>query len=428
MATDTAWGEQRVPSRPPVLLIDADPSRRAALRSALEKEAYPVDAAAGLREAHKLLAAMSYPIALIDFKLPEGEARQVFLEIRARDPHAALVALVNAGAPEETAEAANQGYYDCLSTPCHPDAAEAAVERAAERYTLIRQLIARSHELASIQHEMDQHIQEGVSEMYRVNERLNRHVRQLTEGREAQQRFIEDLAHELKNPLSVIWGYSSFVLRRPMSEWAADDLTRALDSIHRNAQHLHDLIEELLDSTRLEGHKISLRCETFPALEAVRETAEGLKVQAGEKGLTLTAELPDPSVQVYADRNRLRQVLVNLVGNALKFTPKGGKVVVSAVPEEGAVRFSVSDTGKGIAKKDLDKIFERFYQVQETRHSHKGLGLGLSIVKGLIELHGGRIWAESAPGAGAQFHFTLPATLTIPSSSEEEEEGAASPS
>ncbi|MBI5244701.1 MAG: response regulator [Elusimicrobia bacterium] len=411
-----------------VLIVDSDAARLRKLKAALEEEAYPVGAAANLKAARKLLSAQSFPLALIDLQLSGEEAHKAFLEVRARDPHAVVLALAPACPIGSGALAFNQGFYDCLPSSCPAEMAVSAVDRAAERYTLTLQLIDRSHELAALQRDLAQRVKEASSEMYRVNERLNRHIGKLLEEHGAQGRFIEDMAHELKNPLSVIWGYSSFVLRRPIEEWTPSDLSRALTSIHRNAEHLHELIEELLDSTRLAGNKISLRCETFLAFDAVKEVAEGLKVQAQEKGLSLLSEVPDHLVTVYADRNRLRQVLVNLVNNALKFTPKGGSVTISAKPADGVVHFCVSDTGRGIAKPDLERVFERFYQVPETRNLHKGLGLGLSIVRGLIELHGGRIWAESEPGKGARFHFTLPATLTVAAAEEEAEEDAASTS
>ncbi|MFA6029627.1 MAG: ATP-binding protein [Elusimicrobiota bacterium] len=417
------------PSRPLVLVVYSQAPDLPFIAQILEKEGYPADTAQGLAAAKRLLAKGAYAVVLIDTQLPGSEALQVFRESQLKDPHSVAVALVPLSTLEGSVAALRQGFYDALVIPCPPEMLAACVERAVERWELNRRTLESGHEVDALRRDLDLRVVEATHEIQRVNERLNRRLTRQNEELAQQTRFMEDMVHELKNPLSVVSGYSSFLLRRPMEEWTSQDLTRALESIHRNADHLRDLIEELLDSTRLAGRKIQLHPETFPASEAVRETVEGLKVQAAEKGLGLEMDVPDTLAAVYADRNRLRQILINLIGNALKFTPKGGRVTVSAKPEEGEVCFSVADTGKGIAKKDLERIFERFYQVQETRATHKGLGLGLSIVRGLVDLHGGRIWAESAPGKGARFCFTLPSTLTVPGSTDElAEESAANPS
>ncbi|MFA6091590.1 MAG: ATP-binding protein [Elusimicrobiota bacterium] len=416
-------------ARRPVLVVYGQAADLPFIGRILEKDGVPAETARSAAEARRLLAEKSYPVLFVDSTLPESDCVRIFREAQLRDPHAVCVALTPISTQEGAVEALQQGAYDCVAMPCPPELLAAAATRALERYELNTRSLEQGHETESLRRDLDHRVQEATQEIHRSNERLNRRIRRLGEDLAHQSRFLEDMVHELKNPLAVILGYSTFLLRRPIEEWAAEDITRSLESVHRNAEHLQALIEEILDSTRLAERKIGLRCETFLASEAVRETVEGLQVQAAERGLTLDMDLPSPKSSIYADRNRLRQILINLVSNALKFTPKGGRITVQARPEKEEMLFCVSDTGKGIEKKDLEKVFERFYQVHETRQMHKGLGLGLNIVKGLVELHGGRIWAESEPGKGARFYFTLPSTLTVPNAEAAlSEDGSANPS
>jgi len=219
------------------------------------------------------------------------------------------------------------------------------------------------------------------------------------------------MAHEVKNPLAVVWGYASYLLKRPIEEWTPEDLKRSLESIRRNAQHIQAMIEELLDSSRIDSHKVTLSCSRFAANGVVREAAEGLRLQAEDRGLTLRAECPAADVHVFADENRLRQILLNLIVNAIKFTPRGGRIAVRLASEEEGAHFCVEDTGRGLTPEQIQRVFERFYQA-DTPETRSGLGLGLHIVHGLVTLHEGRVWVESAPGKGSKFHFILPAQPT----------------
>ncbi|TBR24513.1 HAMP domain-containing histidine kinase, partial [bacterium] len=199
------------------------------------------------------------------------------------------------------------------------------------------------------------------------------------------------------------------------SEWTEEELQRSLESVTRNANHLHALIEELLDSARLAGRKMVLAPEALDARQSALEAAEAWGLKAAEKDVRVETDFSTSPMTVWADANRLRQILNNLLSNAVKFTPKGGRVVVSAHPDVRGVVFCVADSGPGIPSADAEKVFERFYQVDGKHQEHvRGLGLGLSIVAGLIQLHGGKVWVESRPGDGARFHFLLPTTAHQP--------------
>jgi signal transduction histidine kinase len=167
------------------------------------------------------------------------------------------------------------------------------------------------------------------------------------------------------------------------------------------------LIEDLLDVTRMEAGRLSVRPEVVAASEVVGDAVEGQRAIAAASGLDLRLALELELPALWADRDRLLQVFENLIGNAVKFTPAGGVVIVGAAPRAGEVVFWVADTGNGIPPADLEHVFDRFWQARSG--ARRGAGLGLPIAKGIVEAHGGRIWVESTPGRGATFFFTIPA-------------------
>jgi signal transduction histidine kinase len=171
------------------------------------------------------------------------------------------------------------------------------------------------------------------------------------------------------------------------------------------------MIDDLLDVARLDAGQLSVDLARVPAQALVADAVEAQRPLAESLSVELRLEAEVVFVDVWADRDRLQQVFENLIGNALKFTRAGGRITVSAAPRENEVMFSVSDTGRGISRESLPHVFDRFWQVQKT--GRRGAGLGLSIVKGLVDAHHGRIWVESTPGVGSAFHFCIPAEPTI---------------
>jgi signal transduction histidine kinase len=223
--------------------------------------------------------------------------------------------------------------------------------------------------------------------------------------------FVSNVSHELRTPLTAIKGAVDLILREvpgPLTEKQMHYLTR----VRSNTQHLAGLINDLLDLSKIEDGKVELQAERVSLGALIHEVVETLKPIATEKSIELEVDL-EPSVVVWADRDKTTQVLTNLVGNAIKFTPQTGKVMVASTSQhDGWVRVSVSDTGRGISTNEREKIFDRFYQVAVTGEPKpKGTGLGLTICKSLVELHGGKIWVESEPHGGSIFYFTLPAPV-----------------
>jgi DNA-binding NarL/FixJ family response regulator/signal transduction histidine kinase len=212
------------------------------------------------------------------------------------------------------------------------------------------------------------------------------------------------VAHDLRNPLSAISTYASLMLDAPVTD---QRLHSSLQSILSSARQMDKLIGDLLDVSLLEADRLEV--EVYPTQPdlLVREAVSTLEPIAAERSLALQCEVSDGLPPVYADRDRVLQVLSNLLGNALKFTPAGGTVTVQAKALGEEVLFLVTDTGVGIAAEHLPQLFDRFWQARHTRRG--GAGLGLAIAKGIVERHGGRLGVESRPGVGSTFFFTLPA-------------------
>ncbi|HIC88760.1 MAG TPA: GAF domain-containing protein [Anaerolineae bacterium] len=223
--------------------------------------------------------------------------------------------------------------------------------------------------------------------------------------------FLSVVSHELKTPLHSIKGFVEIILMGktgPVGELQRDFLS----TVKQQTNHLQRLIDDLLEFSRLEAGQVRLRLELVQPAQVAETVVEKLTPLAEEKGIELRNEIEGQLPVIEADRMRLEQVLTNLVDNAIKFTPVGGRVTVGGRPRNGnEVEMWVRDTGIGIPLEEQERIFDRFYQVDSsTSRAYKGTGLGLTICKHIVAHHGGRIWVESDghPGSGATFRFTLP--------------------
>lgn len=217
--------------------------------------------------------------------------------------------------------------------------------------------------------------------------------------------FISNVSHELRTPLA-----SLTALVETLQEGAIEDPVirqRFLGHIERELTAMTQIVEELLELSRIESNRAPFFMQPTPVETLVAGPVERMLPQAERAGLTLTAELPADLPPVMADAERIQRVMTNLLHNAIKFTPAGGRIVVSAQRETGKVVIAVSDTGVGIAEEDLSRIFERFYKADRARSSG-GTGLGLAIAKHIVQAHRGQIWVKSVEGHGSTFYFSLP--------------------
>ena len=217
--------------------------------------------------------------------------------------------------------------------------------------------------------------------------------------------FISNLSHELRTPLA-----SLRALAETLQDGALDDppaARRFVDQIQIEVDALTQMVNELLELSKIESGRFSLDRSPVAPYDLLESASQRMQLQAERANLSLRVESAKDLPVVQIDSQRLEQVLVNLIHNAVKFTRPGGEIVLFAEPAEDSVQFAVRDTGVGIPEDEVARIFERFYRVDKSRAGH-GTGLGLSIAKHIIEAHGGKVWVESREGQGSTFYFTIP--------------------
>jgi len=236
----------------------------------------------------------------------------------------------------------------------------------------------------------------------------NRDYRQTMKARDDMMAIV---AHDLKNPLNTLL-LESYVLRRAFAEYCGSEsltINHTLELQEKTARHMNRLIGDLTDATKIHAGRLSLERQECTLQQTLEPAIERMQLLSHEKGVEFAANVPTRPCVMSVDQSRITQVLDNLLGNSLKFTPEGGKITVNVSILENEVQTSVADTGPGIPNDALSRIFEPYWQVEKTS---VGMGLGLFIAKNIIEGHGGRMWVESSVGRGTTFYFTLPSVGT----------------
>ena len=240
-----------------------------------------------------------------------------------------------------------------------------------------------------------------ITEQVQLHKRLQRAVR-------ARDETVGVVAHDLRNPVSAVKMLAAALMAGDEWEGLSAERRERVRLIREAALQMDRLIQDLLDITRVESGRLAINPQPLTTVALLAGALQTLRPLVEEAGLTLDVVVPSALPHVSADPERVGQVLSNLVGNALKFTPEGGRISVRASRDGDMVRVSVTDTGSGIAREQLTHLFDRYWEGTPSAIRSKGAGLGLPIAKGIVGAHGGRIWVESEPGKGSTFHFTLP--------------------
>lgn len=244
-------------------------------------------------------------------------------------------------------------------------------------------------------------------EIGELAETFNAMAETLERNEKLNQQLFAGIAHELKTPLTIIQGNLEAIL-----DGVSEATPEKIAAIHTETMLLNRLINDLRDLTLAEAGQLKLQKKAVKLKSVAKKVVELIQPMLSEKQITMNIKIPARLPQIEADPDRLTQILYNLIGNALRYTGQNGTITLNADPHSGTgneVTVSVSDTGEGIPKEDLPYIFNHFYRVDQARTRAKGgSGVGLAIVKYLVEAHGGRVWAESEPGSGSTFSFTLP--------------------
>lgn len=250
------------------------------------------------------------------------------------------------------------------------------------------------------QRELEEKVGERTQELTAALEEVKKMNKRKTD-------FVSSVSHELRTPLTSIKGYAAILLTGKLGEIPAEAKQR-LDKINRHSDELGHIVNELLDISRIESGKVTMSLEPWDLREVINKTEDLLSGQLKEKKINLEILLQPKDFRVLIDQTQIGRVFINLIGNAMKFTPADGKISISAKKNEGLIQVDVSDTGCGIPPEAKDSIFEEFFRVENSINQEvKGTGLGLALVKRIIEAHQGKIWVNSIMGKGTTFSFTL---------------------
>lgn len=375
-----------------VLVVDDEKEIRDFLFRALTRFAgFQVDLAVNGDEALKKIEKETYDLVLTDLKMPLTDGLQLIKEISRSKPEILTVLMTGHGTIDSAIEAMKQGASDYLTKPLNLDETILRLKKVLEE----RQRFVRLKDYA------DQ------------LEKANLELKKLDAMKSE---FVSVASHELRTPLAAIKNSIQLILSGKTGE-INQNQTKFLTMADRNITRLTNILNNLLNLSRIESGRIESKFENISLKSVIDSTVSTLHPQADEKAITIEVHLTEDLPPIYGDREKIEQILVNLINNAIKFTHEEGKITISAKPyfeeREGKVghkiAVSVKDTGVGIPAEHLQSVFEKFYQVEGSlQRSAGGTGLGLAITKGLVELHQGKIWVESEVGKGSTFTFTLP--------------------
>jgi two-component system sensor histidine kinase/response regulator len=369
-----------------ILVIDDELGIRQGCRRALEPQGFTVETAATMQEGLRKFQEDDFDLVLLDVMLPDGRGIELLAPIHEKDPDTVCVIITGYATVELAVEALKQGAYDFISKPFTSDLLLMTVNRGLEK----RQLSLEAKRLRAIEEE--------AKELARAKEEMER----LDKFKTA---FTLTVAHELRAPVNAV---QSFLLSLLKGYIPADQQQKILQRAIERTQELLDLVDDLLNLAAAKEEVAPAKREVLSPADALEKVVPLLQTQAEEKGMTFMVEVRQRPL-VEANPGQMEQLWSNLISNAIKYTPAGGRVTVTLEEKDGWAVGAVEDTGIGIAPEDQAKIFEEFYRTPQAKEmEHRGTGLGLPLVKRIVEGHGGTIEVESALGQGSRFSFRLP--------------------
>jgi signal transduction histidine kinase/GGDEF domain-containing protein len=375
-----------------ILVVDDEKEIRDFLCKALSRMGgFHVEVAETAEKALKKIEKDPFDLVLTDLKMPKMDGLQLMAEIAKSKPEILTIMMTGHGTIDSALEAMKRGASDYLMKPLNLDELIIRIGKVLEE----KQRFVRLKDFAD--------------KLERANQELRRVDAMKSE-------FVSVASHELRTPLAAIKNAVQLMLSGKTGE-INENQSKFLSMAERNINRLTNILNDLLSLSRIESGKIELNFENVELKGIIELTASSLRPQADVKSIQIEVGVPEQLPSVYGDPEKIEQILTNLIGNSIKFTAEGGKILITAkhLPKgkEGGygdkVAVSVKDTGIGIPPEHLDAIFEKFHQVEGSLHrSVSGTGLGLAITKGLVEAHQGKIWVESEVEKGSVFTFTLP--------------------
>ncbi|GAB1543266.1 hypothetical protein NUACC21_59400 [Scytonema sp. NUACC21] len=394
-----------------VLVVDDDEVDRLAVRRALTKAGVQMELSevSDGQSAIATLSNSSYDCVFLDYRLPDQDGLTLLQNLRLKEIAVAVVVLTGQGDEQIAVELMKAGAIDYLSKSRISPEILSQVLRNAIRVQKAEMQVA----LANKQ------LRESNDLLIRQNQELEaqrQHIElqniKLVEASRLKSQFLATMSHELRTPMNAIIGFSQLLLRPKCGELTSQQRDM-VERIFNNGKHLLMLLNEVLDFSKLEAGKLDLKPEIFDLSQVVRATVEEMRSLAEEKNLSLLFKIESQNSIVFNDPTRVRQILTNLLSNAIKFTESGSIRVEVKELTENKMQLAVFDTGIGIDPVDIPQIFEAFRQVdQSTTRKYTGTGLGLPIIKALLQMMDGTISVESRLGEGSVFRIELPRQIS----------------
>jgi signal transduction histidine kinase/uncharacterized protein (DUF302 family) len=396
--------EPELEERPILLAIDDDPDNRAFLTKAVGKQGFDVVTAPNATQARRQLDSRRPALIFLDVQMPEESGLALLPQMLRDYPESVVVMMTAYGSEQVAAEALRGGADDYIAKPIDLQRLRALLERNLDK----QRLRAERQSLVARLKDSNRYLMRQHAALRRADEEILQINRQLEQSNRYKSEFLANMSHELRTPLNAVLGFSEILLDATMN-LTSGERTEFLRNIHSSGQHLLGLINDILDLAKIEAGKMELHAEEMPVAEALQEVTSILEPMARQQGLQLTVVGLASGGVIQADRSKFKQVLYNLLSNAVKFTPPPGQITVTVKDSPEQLTVSVHDTGIGMKEEDLPKLFREFEQIDGSyTRRYQGTGLGLALCRRFVEMHGGRIWAESHFGKGSTFTFTIP--------------------
>ena len=379
MATDTA-----------IMVVEDEIGTRITLCGILEDTGYRVIGLEKGADALEIIRTSPFDVVITDIRLPDVDGIEILELAKEINPEVAVIMMTGYASVETAIDAVNQGAYAYFVKPVNPDEIKTTIANALK------------HQRLSLENK------KLVDDLQRSNKLLFEANEELKKATQAKSEFLAHMSHDLRTPLNVIIGFSELMMDEVPGKIKKEQ-RQCLNDILDSSQQLLSLINDILDLSKIESGKMELRLTDFDISHLIESLRSALVPRLTQRKQSFDVKVEEGLPPVYADTDRITQVLINLLSNATKFTPDGGKLKIEAVRKGDWCQVSVIDNGTGIEKEDQERIFEPFCQLDNPLTKGKGgTGLGLAIARQIIERHGGRIWVESEYGKGSQFVFTMP--------------------
>jgi len=379
-----------MPANATIMVVEGEADTRATLCGILEDAGYRVIGLERGTEALEIIRSSPFNIIITDISFPDVAGVEILELAKEINPDVAVIMITGYASREAGVDALNQGAYAYFVKPVNPDEIKTTIANALKQQRLSlenKRLVDR--------------LQRSNKLLFEANEELSR-------ATQAKSEFLANISHELRTPLSVIIGFSELMIDKVTGE-INDKQRQCLSDILDSTQHMLNLINDVLDLSKIESGKVELKLENIALSKVIQSLTRTMMPILTPRQQSLDVEIEDDLPPVHADKAKVKQVFFNLLSNATWFSPDGGNLKIEAVRKGDWCQVSVIDNGIGINKEDQEQIFEPFCQLDNPLTREKnGTGLGLTLVKQIIERHGGRIWVKSDYGKGSRFIFTLP--------------------